>query len=138
MKRVGDRRQPCLTPTIVLNHSPILPFIWTAHEALSFSCSMERTRFSYRTSVKQGQVSDTEASVLDSHLSISDCFVKTKICDKKDDFDFDIVNFSFLHGDVPRSTYHGVSINSKLAKDQYHINPIQKMFGNHVSYYRQL
>ena len=27
MKRVGEIRHPCLTPTIVLNHSPVLPFI---------------------------------------------------------------------------------------------------------------
>ena len=31
-------------------------------------------------------------------LSISDGFVKTKIYDKRDDFDFDIVNFPFLDG----------------------------------------
>ena len=35
LKRVGDRRHPCLTPTVVLNHSPMLPFIWTALLALS-------------------------------------------------------------------------------------------------------
>ena len=40
----------------------------------------------------------------DLHLSISDGFVKTKIYDKRDNFDFDIVNFPFLNGDVPRST----------------------------------
>ena len=45
---------------------------------------------------------NTEASFLDLHLSISDGFVKTKIYDKLDDFD--IVNFPFLDGDVPRST----------------------------------
>ena len=28
----------------------------------------------------------------------------TKIYDKRDDFDFDIVNFLFLDGAVPRST----------------------------------
>ena len=53
-------------------------------------------------------VSDTEASFLDLHLSISDGFVKTKIYDKRDDFDFDTVNFLFLDGDVPRSTSYGV------------------------------
>ena len=42
------------------------------------------------------------------HLSISDGFIKTKIIDKRDDFDFDIVNFPFLDGDVPRSTSYGV------------------------------
>ena len=30
LKRVGDRTHPCFTPTLVLNHSPMLPFIWTA------------------------------------------------------------------------------------------------------------
>ena len=49
-------------------------------------------------------VSDTEASVLDLYLSISDCLVKTNIYDTRGDFDFDIVNFPYLVGDVPRST----------------------------------
>ena len=34
--------------------------------------------------------------------------MKTKIYDKRDDFDFDIVNFPFLYGDVPRSASYGV------------------------------
>ena len=51
------------------------------------------------------------ASFLDLHLSISDGFVKTKIFDKRDDFDFDIVNFPFLDGDVPRSSSYGVYIS---------------------------
>ena len=46
--------------------------------------------------LNKANVSDTEASFLDLHLSISDGFVKTKISDKRDDFDFDIVNFPFL------------------------------------------
>ena len=46
-------------------------------------------------------MSDTEASFLDLHLSISEVFVKTKIYDKRDDSDFDIVSFPFLDSDVP-------------------------------------
>ena len=42
------------------------------------------------------------ALLLDLHLSMSNDFVKTKIHDKRDGFDFDIVNFPFLDGDVPR------------------------------------
>ena len=42
--------------------------------------------------------SDTEASFLDLLVSILDGFVTTKIYNKQDDFDFDIVNFSFLDG----------------------------------------
>ena len=33
------------------------------------------------------------------------------IYDKRDDFDFGIVNFPFLDGDVPRSTSYGVYIS---------------------------
>ena len=51
---------------------------------------------------------DDETSILDLHLSISDGFVKTKIYDKRDDFDFDLVNFPFLDGDDPRSASYGV------------------------------
>ena len=48
--------------------------------------------------------SDTEAAFLDLHLSISDDIVSTKVYDKRNDFDFQIVNFPFLDGDIPRST----------------------------------
>ena len=40
--------------------------------------------------------SDTEAPFLDLHLSISNGFVSSKIYDKRDDFEFDIVNFPFF------------------------------------------
>ena len=43
-----------------------------------------------------------------------DGFVQTKIYDKRDDFDFDIVNFPFLDGDVPRSTSYGVYISQLI------------------------
>ena len=39
--------------------------------------------------------SDTEAPFLDLHLNISDGFISSKIYDKRDDFDFEIVNFPF-------------------------------------------
>ena len=46
--------------------------------------------------------SDTEAPFLDLHLTLSNGFVSSKIYDKRDEFDFDIVDFPFLDGDVPR------------------------------------
>ena len=52
--------------------------------------------------LNKANTSDTEAAFLDLHLSISNDTVSTKISDKRDDFE--IVNFPFLHGDVPRST----------------------------------
>ena len=54
--------------------------------------------------------SDTEAPFLDLHLSMSNGCVSPKIYDKRDDFDFDIVNFPFSDGDVPRSTSYGLYI----------------------------
>ena len=53
-------------------------------------------------------ISDTEAAFLDLHFSISNDIVSTKIYDKRDEFDFEIVNFPFLDGDVPLSTSYGV------------------------------
>ena len=55
---------------------------------------------------------DIEAAFLD--LSISDDIVSTKIYDKHDDFDFAIVNFYFLDGDVPCSTSYGVNISQLI------------------------
>ena len=51
---------------------------------------------------------DTEAPFSDLHLSISNGFDSSKIYDKRDDFDFDIVNFPFLEGDVQRCPSYGV------------------------------
>ena len=45
---------------------------------------------------------------MDLHLSISNGFVSSKIYDKQDDFDFDIVDFPFLDGDVPRRPSYGL------------------------------
>ena len=58
--------------------------------------------------------SDTEAPFLDLNLSISKSTVSTKFYDKRDDFDFDIVNFPFLDGDVPRRTSYGVYISQLI------------------------
>ena len=51
--------------------------------------------------LNKANISDTEAPFLDLHLSISNGFVSSKIYDKRDDFDFDIVNSLFLDDDVP-------------------------------------
>ena len=54
--------------------------------------------------LNKANTSDTEAPFLDLYLSISNGFVSSKIYDNRDDFDFDIVNFQFLDGDV--STFY--------------------------------
>ena len=54
--------------------------------------------------LKKANASDTEAPFLNLHLSISNGFISSKIYDNWYKFDFDVVNFPFLAGDVPRST----------------------------------
>ena len=64
--------------------------------------------------LNKANTSDTEAAILDLHLSISNDIVLQKKYDKSDDFDFEIVNFPFLDGDVPRSTSYGVYISQLI------------------------
>ena len=58
--------------------------------------------------------SDTEAPSLDLNLSITNGIISSKIYDKRDDFNFEIVNFPFLDGDVPRSPSYGVYISQLI------------------------
>ena len=68
--------------------------------------------------LNKANTSDTKAAFLDLHLSISNDIVSTKIYDKRDDFDFEIVNFPFLDGDVPRSTPYEVYISQLIRFDR--------------------
>ena len=58
--------------------------------------------------------SDTNAPFLDFNLSITNGIVSSKIYDKRDDFNFDIVNFPFLDGDVPSASSYGVYISQLI------------------------
>ena len=64
--------------------------------------------------LNKANTSDTEAPFLDLHLSILDGFVSSKIFEKRNDFDFDIVNFLFLDGDVPCTTSYDVYISQLI------------------------
>ena len=55
--------------------------------------------------------SDTEAPFLDLKLSITNGIVSSEIYYERDDFNFEIVNFPFLDGDVPGSPSYGVYIS---------------------------
>ena len=90
-------------------------------------------------------------------MSITNGIVSSKIYDKQDDYNFEILNFPFLDGDVPRSHSYGVYIfqlirfarmcsivddfnnrnlclTAKLLKQGYRYNKIQKAFSK--SYHR--
>ena len=63
--------------------------------------------------LNKANASDTEAAFLDLHLSISNDIISTKIYDKRDEFDFEIVNIPFLDGVVPRlHPMESISLNS--------------------------
>ena len=64
--------------------------------------------------LNKANTSDTEAAFLDMDLSISNDIVSSKIYDKRDDFDFEIVNFPFLDGDVPHYTSYGIYISQLI------------------------
>ena len=64
--------------------------------------------------LNKASTSDTVVAFSNLHLSISNDIVSTKLNDKRDAFDFDIVNFPFLDGDVPRSTPYEVYISQLI------------------------
>ena len=59
--------------------------------------------YSKELHLNKANSSNTEAPFFDLNLSITNSIVSSKIYDKRDDFNFEIVNFPFLYGDVPRS-----------------------------------
>ena len=80
----------------------------------NFFDSMVNRIYPSELQLNKANVSDAEASFLDLHLSILDGFLKTQTYDKLDDFNFGIVNFPFLDGDVPRSASYGVYISQLI------------------------
>ena len=51
--------------------------------------------------LNKANTTDTEVPFLDLHLSVANGFVSSKIYDKRDYFDFDLVYFRFLVDDFP-------------------------------------
>ena len=79
--------------------------------------------------LNKAKASNTEAAFLDLNLSIHNDIVSTKIYDKRDDFDFDIVNFPFLDGDVLRRPSYGVYISQliRFARAFTHVNDFNNL-----------
>ena len=76
--------------------------------------------------LNKANTSDTEAPFLDLNLFITNGIVSTKNYDKRDDFDFDIVNFPFLDGDVSRRPSYGVYISQliRFARASSHVSDL--------------
>ena len=96
---------------MLLMRLTLLPDIWTIFKYINnvYFDNMFSQIYPSELQLNKANASDTEAAFLDLHLSIS-----TKIYDKRGDFDFEIVNFPFLDGDVPRSTSYGVYISQLI------------------------
>ena len=62
----------------------------------------------YPSELQLNKAKSSEAPLFDLHLSIIDGFISCKFYDKRDDFYFDIVNFPYMDGDVPRGAPYGV------------------------------
>ena len=61
--------------------------------------------------IKETTDDQYHSSFLDLLLEIDrDGRLRVKIYDKRDDFNFDIVNFTFLCGNIPQSPSYGVYI----------------------------
>ena len=60
--------------------------------------------------------SDMEVPFLDLNLSISNGSVSTKCFNKREDFDFDIVKFPFLDGDILKQGYRYHKLRKALSK----------------------
>ena len=98
---------------------------------------------------------------MDLNSSIANGIVSSKIYDKRDDFNFEIVYFPFLDGDVPRFCSYGVYISqlirfhrvssnvddfnsrnlfltAKLLKQGYRYHKIRKAFSKFYHKYSKL
>ena len=64
--------------------------------------------------LNKANASDTEAPFFGFIFIYFKRFSFIQIYEKRDDFDFDIVNFPFLDGDVSRSTSYGVYISQLI------------------------
>ena len=71
------------------------------------------------------------------NLSITNGIVSSKLYDKRDDFNFEIVRFPFLDGDVPRSLSYGVYISQLIRFDRVCYNEDDFNNRNIVSEYDQ-
>ena len=124
-----------------------------------FFDTMVPTIYPKELKLNKANTSDISAAFLDLDLSIDNGVVSSKIYDKRDDFDFNIVNFPFLDGDVPRAPSYGIYISQlirfsracssvgdfnsrnlilteKLLKQGYRFHKLRKTFSKF--YYRNL
>ena len=61
--------------------------------------------------LNKANTSDLETPFLDLHIKIINGSIHTSVYDKREDFNFKIINFPWLDGDVPRLPSYGIYIS---------------------------
>ncbi|KAK3089429.1 hypothetical protein FSP39_003538 [Pinctada imbricata] len=64
--------------------------------------------------LNKANFTDTETPFLDLNIKIVNGEIHTSVYDKRDDFGFNIVNFPWLDGDVPRLPSYGIYISQLI------------------------
>ena len=98
--------------------------------------------------LNKANASDTEAAFLDLHLSISNDIVSTKIYDKRDNFDFEIVIFRWYISQLIRFARasrcvadfntRNILLTQKLLKQGYRYHKLPKAFSKFYRRYYDL
>ena len=110
--------------------------------------------------LNKANTSDKETSFLDLNIKIIGNNIHTSVYDKRDNFEFPIVNFPWLSGDVPRLPSYGIyisqlirfakctsvldfhsknlQITSKLLTQGYRYHKLRKTFGKFFRSYSEL
>ena len=97
---LGGKRGPFFEYLLLLNRTYISHYL---HQ-LKISLPLHLTNL----------IAICEAPFLELDLSIMNDIVSSKIYDKRDDFNFEIVNFPFLDEDIPHSPSYGVYISQLI------------------------
>ena len=103
------------------------PDIWTMFNINNvYFDNMVSQIYPSELQLNRANTTDTKATFLDLHLSISNDIVSTNIYDIRDGFDFEIVNFPFLDGNDPCSTSYGVYISQfiRFARASSYVNDL--------------
>ena len=64
--------------------------------------------------LKRTSESDTKLSYLDISISICSSKYVTEVYDKRDDFNFNIVNFPYMSSNIPANPTYGVYISQLI------------------------
>ena len=82
---------------------------------MCYALSVWEIKIIIKLEIKDITDTDTSASYLDLHLEIdSEGRLRTKLYDKRDDFNFPIVNYLFICSNIPAAPAYGVYISQLI------------------------